>query len=153
MSNKFSNKIQSISNKFQNYSNQITSPLLKNFNPSYVKMSPIKSQNLYTFKEQTFFLANLHELFKFQIIKIYGEPQKFQGSKFKRSDAKVKILTQNVKASFFAFFFSLECIKVSLVLNPKFYFFLTSIFFFTSDIHSLNLCVCVWGQSVLWGAM
>ena len=45
MSNKFPKKLQSISNKFQNYFEKKISPLLKNFNPSYVEMSPIKSKN------------------------------------------------------------------------------------------------------------
>ena len=44
----FSKKIQSISSKFQN--------CWKNFNPSDVKISPIKSKNVYTFKE--FFFQN-----------------------------------------------------------------------------------------------
>ena len=42
---KFPNKIQSISNKFQTISNQINSPLLKIFNPSYVKVK-ILPQNV-----------------------------------------------------------------------------------------------------------
>ena len=86
----FQTKSNPFPTSFKTISNQIISPILKNFKPSYVKKSPIKSLNLETFKEKTFFsklfflFANLQDTLKFQIINIFGEPQKgSQGSKVK----------------------------------------------------------------------
>ena len=73
---------------FKTISRQITSPLrlLKNFNPGYLKMSPIKCQEekLFCFKFSIFFLTNFQDISKFLIIRIFGEPQNFlEGQKSK----------------------------------------------------------------------
>ena len=137
----FQTKSNQFPTSFKTISNQITSPLLKHFNPSYVKMSPIKSQNLLTFKEkfffQTFFLANLQDIFKIQIIKILGEPQKFlKGQKSKGRIQRSKHFPQISK------FFNSKCFHwfcpffswpyFFYILNPKVFFskFLNQIYIF-----------------------
>ena len=79
----FQRKSNPLPTSFKTISNQITSPvrLLKNFNRSYVKMSPINCQ-FFFFK--FCILANLQDISKFQIIKIFRDPLKFlKGQKSK----------------------------------------------------------------------
>ena len=156
----------------------MTSSLLIKFNPSYVKCPLLKVKISKTLKKH-FFLANLQNIFNLEIIKIFGEPQKFlKGQKSKGWIQRSKYFPQiskllNVKVFMFCYFFILGWTKVSLALphfsssvpDPKcffliskslksnlknFKFFLTSFFCFHSHIHSF-ICsfFCVWGQSGL----
>ena len=93
-------------------SNQITSPLrlLKNFDASYVTLSPPLKVKIYKpLKKKHFFLANLQDISKFQIIKIFGEPQNFvKGQNSKGSIHRSKYFPQMSKC--FHFFFFLQII-------------------------------------------
>ena len=83
ISNNFPKTIQSISNKLQNFFKPNHESLWKKINPSYVKMSPIKSQNFETFKEKFFFS---------KAIKICGCAPKFlKGQKLKGWIHKAKV--------------------------------------------------------------
>ena len=110
---KFPNKIQSISNKFQNYFKPNHQSPVKNY-PSCAKRTPLNfkiCKSLFFKKE--LISCKFPRYFKVQNTQIVGEAKRFlKGSKLTRSNAKVNILCPKVKPSlkskFFVFFFLFE---------------------------------------------
>ena len=130
---------------FKTISNQITSPLLKTFNPSFVKMSVIKSQNLRDFFSKLFSskyaryskVKNHQNLWGISKVSQRVKSQKVE-SKGQNTSLKCQIFLK--KSKYFLFFLTV----FNLGAHSFVHSFVNSFIFFGFS---------VWGQSVLCGAV